>query len=71
MSPMKRREWGVRGWLHARKSPAQGLWIVWADPEERARVRQLLTQSRRGMTGYPAANTTPKPRPNDPPGERS
>jgi hypothetical protein len=66
MSPMKLREWVVRGWLHARKSPAQGLWIVWADPEEKARLGQLLTQSQRGVNTYPAACTTPKPRPDTP-----
>lgn len=71
MSPMKLREWVVRGWVHARKSPAQGLWIVWADAEEVARVGQLLTQSRRGVTGYPAACITPKPRPHAPVGARS
>jgi hypothetical protein len=63
MPPMKLREWVVRGWLHARKSPAQGLGIVWADPEERARLGQLLTQSQRGVNAYPASCTTPKPRP--------
>ena len=71
MSPMKLREWVVRGWLHARKSPAQGLWIVWADAEEVARVGQLLMQSRRGVNGYPAACTTPKLHPPAPVGERS
>jgi DNA invertase Pin-like site-specific DNA recombinase len=70
MSPMKLREWVVRGWLHARKSPAQGLWIVWADREERARLGQLLTHSRRGANAYPASCTTPKPRPPAGTGER-
>jgi DNA invertase Pin-like site-specific DNA recombinase len=63
MSPMNLREWVVRGWLHARKSPAQGLWIVWANREERARLGQLLTQSQRGAHAYPASWTTPQPRP--------
>ena len=71
MSPMKLREWVVRGWVHARKSPAQGLWIVWADPEERARLGQLLTQSQRGANAYPTFYTTPKPRPSTPAGARS
>ena len=71
MSPMQLRDWGVRGWLHARQSPAQGVWIVWADAEEVARVGQLLTQSRRGVHGYPAACTTPKQQPHTPAGERS
>lgn len=63
MPATTRREWVVRGGLQARQSPAQGLWIVWADSEERARVGQLLAQSRRGMNAYPASFTTPKPRP--------
>ena len=71
MSPMKRRDWVVRGWLHARKSPAQGVWIVWADAEEVARVEHLLRQSRRGVNVYPAVCKTPRPRPNAPVGERS
>lgn len=71
MSPMKLRDWVVRGWLHARQSPAQGLWIVWADPEEQARLGHLRTQSQRGANAYPASCTTPKPRPNAPAGERS
>jgi hypothetical protein len=71
MSPMKLRDWVVRGWLHARKSPAQGLWIVWADAEERARLGQLLTQSQRGANAYPMSCTTPKPHPSVPAGERS
>jgi DNA invertase Pin-like site-specific DNA recombinase len=71
MSPMKLRDWAVRGWLHARKSPAQGLWMVWADAAEVARVGQLLTHSRRGVNVYPTACTTPKPRPDAPAGERN
>lgn len=71
MSPMKLRDWVVRGWLHARKSPAQGFWIVWADAEEVARVGHLLMQSRRGVNVYPAACTMPKSRPHALVGERS
>ena len=70
MSPMQRREWVVRGWGQARKSPAQGVWIVWADPEEQARLGQLRTQSQRGANAYPASCTTPKPRPDASAGER-
>ena len=68
---MKLRDWAVRGWLHARKSPAQGLWIVWADLEERARLGSLLTQSQRGVNAYPASCTTPKSRSSAPASERS
>jgi DNA invertase Pin-like site-specific DNA recombinase len=62
MPATKLREWVVRGWLHARQSPAQGLWMVWADPAEVARVARLLAQSRRGVNASPASLTTPKPR---------
>ena len=50
MSPMQLRDWVVRGWLHARKSPAQGLWIVWADAEERARVGSSSRRVGEGCT---------------------
>jgi hypothetical protein len=65
MPATKLREWVVRGWLHARHSPAQGVWMVWADSEEMARVGPLLAQRRRGMNAYPASFTTPKPRPTE------
>jgi hypothetical protein len=71
MSHMKLREWVVRGWVQGRKSPIKGLWIVWADPDEVTRLHKVLAQSRRGVTGYPAALTTPKARPSQPVGERS
>jgi DNA invertase Pin-like site-specific DNA recombinase len=63
MPPLKLRDWLLRGWLHGRQTPAQGLWIVWADREEVRRLRKLRTHSRRGRKGYPAAWTTPKARP--------
>jgi hypothetical protein len=31
----KLRDWAGRGWLHARRSSAHGLWIIWADGRER------------------------------------
>ena len=35
------RAWGKKGWLRARKSPVQGLWIAWADEPEMDRLRRL------------------------------
>lgn len=70
MSPMQLRAWVVRGWLPARQSPAQGLWIGWADAAAVARWGQLLTQSQRGANAYPASWITPTLRPNAPAGER-
>jgi len=58
-----RREWVVRGWLQARQSPAQGVWMVWAEAAAMARVGHRLAPSRRGMHAAPASFTTPKPRP--------
>jgi hypothetical protein len=56
----KLRDWVSRGWLHARRVSAHGPWIVWADGRERARLRRLVAQSRRGMAGYPESMTTVK-----------
>lgn len=62
MTHAKLRDWIVRGWLHARKTPAQGLWIVWADEEEVSRLRLLLAKSRRGVNAYTSELKTPKKR---------
>jgi hypothetical protein len=62
MNYMKLRDWAVRGWVHARKTPIQGYWIVWADKEEIARLRELLSRSRRGTNHYQSELTTPKSR---------
>jgi len=63
MSHLKLRDWSKRGWVHSRKTPVQGRWILWADDEERDRLRQLLTQSRRGVNAYTSELRTPKERP--------
>ncbi|HPM79613.1 MAG TPA: recombinase zinc beta ribbon domain-containing protein [Candidatus Anammoximicrobium sp.] len=63
MSHLKLRDWAKRGWVHSRKTPVQGRWILWADDEERDRLRQLLTQSRRGVNAYTSKLRTPKERP--------
>jgi hypothetical protein len=63
MSHLKLRDWGVRGWVYGRKTPLQGRWILWADQDEVGRLRQLLTQSRRGVNAYTSTLKTPKARP--------
>jgi DNA invertase Pin-like site-specific DNA recombinase len=60
MPAAKLRDWIARGWLHGRKSPTQGLWIVWVDRQELKRLRKLKAWSQRGMVAYPPALTTPK-----------
>jgi DNA invertase Pin-like site-specific DNA recombinase len=63
MSHLKLRDWANRGWLHGRKTPVQGCWILWADEDEVARLRQLLAHSRRGVNAYTTELKTPKERP--------
>ena len=60
MSHLKLRDWAMRGWLHGRKTPLQGRWILWADHDEVERLRQLLTQSHRGVNAYTSILKTPK-----------
>ncbi len=62
MSHLKLRDWAKRGWLHSRKTPVQGRWILWADGEELVRLRQLLAQSRRGVNAYTSELRAPKER---------
>ena len=56
----KLRSWAVRGWLHARQTAKLGLWIVWADGQERRRLKRLKVRSKRGVAP-PSELTTPKP----------
>jgi len=63
MSHLKLRDWAKRDWLHSRKTPLQGRWILWADADEVVRLRELLEQSRRGVNAYTSELKTPKERP--------
>ena len=63
MSDSKLRDWSDRGWVHFRKTPVQGYRILWADPDDVTRLKELLALSRRGMQGYAGELTTPKARP--------
>lgn len=63
MSHLKLRDWANRGWVHSRRTPGQDYWILWADPDEVRRLRQLLAESRRGVNAYASALKTPKKRP--------
>jgi hypothetical protein len=62
MSHLKLRDWANRGWLHARRTPVQRRWILWADQDEVRRLRQLLADSRRGINAYSSKLKTPKQR---------
>ena len=62
VSAGKVADWARRGWLHSRKTPAQRLWILWADKQELRRLRKLAALSHRGVVEYPAELTKPKDR---------
>ena len=53
----KLADWARRGWVHSRKTPAQRLWVLWADKSEVKRLRKLAAESHRGVTEYPLANS--------------
>jgi hypothetical protein len=63
MTHMKLRDWVNRGWVHGRKTPIQGRWILWADEDEVSRLHDLLLQSQRGVNAYTSDLKTPKERP--------
>lgn len=58
----KMRSWVRRGWVNARRAPAQRQWVVWADADELSRLRRLRDRSRLGAKHYPTGLTRPKPR---------
>jgi DNA invertase Pin-like site-specific DNA recombinase len=60
VTPGKLSDWARRGWLTARKTPAQGLWVLWADGRELRRLRRLAVASQRGVSGYPESLITPR-----------
>jgi DNA invertase Pin-like site-specific DNA recombinase len=62
VSAGKLADWARRGWLHSRRTPAQRLWVLWADKPELKRLRKLAVLSRRGVVEYPPKLTTPKDR---------
>jgi len=57
------REWAVRGWVHARQTRGQKLWLIWADDKELARLRELRASKSHGIQGYASHLTVPKARP--------
>ena len=54
VSAGKLADWARRGWVHSRKTPAQHLWILWADEQELKRLRKLAALSHRGVVEYPS-----------------
>ena len=62
VSAGKLADWARRRWLHTRKTPAQRLWVLWADKQELKRLRKLAAVSHRGVVEYPRELITPKER---------
>jgi hypothetical protein len=61
------QRWRQCGWVHSRRIPgAPNHWFVWADKEERARLRRLrdcpMDRSQKFGDRYPKELTTPKSR---------
>ena len=57
--------WRRVGWVRARKiGAAQGRWALYADAEERSRLRRLRACPRRWPQAYPTELITPKENPN-------
>jgi DNA invertase Pin-like site-specific DNA recombinase len=65
IQPKKLKAWVTRGWARAVQRPIGGLWILWADNEEMARLERLAQTMRRGVTRYPLSLVTPKMRPSE------
>ena len=59
VSAGKLADWARRGWVHSRRTPAQRLWILWADKAGIEATPQARDTSRRGIVEYPAALTVP------------
>jgi DNA invertase Pin-like site-specific DNA recombinase len=61
--PVKRLQyWTRKGWTHARQTPTQRLWIIWADADELQRLHRLTARSKHGVCGHPIELTTPRSR---------
>jgi hypothetical protein len=59
----KLQAWVLRGWVHGRKTPVQGNWILWADKDELQRLRALIVKSRPGKNRHASKLKTPKRKP--------
>jgi hypothetical protein len=59
----KLQAWALRGWVHGRQTPVQGCWILWADKDERRRLRALIAKSRPGKNRHASNLKTPQAKP--------
>jgi hypothetical protein len=66
------KEWVRRGYVHARRVGSRRHLVIWADAEERDRLRRLRDAFRPGRTSrYPVELTRPKARPEQKRGRRT
>jgi DNA invertase Pin-like site-specific DNA recombinase len=67
VKPIVVHRWRWSGWVHARQLPGDnGRWIIWADGEERRRLRRLRKQEVRNRgRGVSEELRQPKPRPQE------
>jgi hypothetical protein len=66
------KEWAKKGYVHARQVGRRRHLVIWADAEERDRLRRLKDAFRPGRTnGYPVELTRPKARPEQKRGRRA
>jgi DNA invertase Pin-like site-specific DNA recombinase len=62
LSPAKLSGWARRGWIHGRRTPAQKLWILWADEDELSRLQLLQSLSARGANAGTYAEELRRPK---------
>jgi DNA invertase Pin-like site-specific DNA recombinase len=60
VTPEKLADWARSGWVAGRKTPAQGLWVLWADHKELKRLRRLAASSQPGAYRHPETLKTPR-----------
>jgi hypothetical protein len=66
------KEWAKKGYVHARQVGRRRHLVIWADAEERDRLRRLKDAFRPGRTNrYPVELTRPKARPEQKRGRRA
>ena len=64
-SRWKIQDFAKRRWIHGRKTPSQGCWILWADKDELRRLRKLIAKSLPGKNRHASDLKRPKKRPKD------
>lgn len=57
---VKLQGWAKRGWVHGRKTPVRGCWILWADKDELRRLRKLIAKSQPGKIRHASELKIPK-----------